>query len=922
MRLLKKYIFLFSLVLLFAANVFSQNKPIGNTFQKVLSIENDSALSAGKKLQSFYAVQKDVKASQSYRDAGYILLLIKLAKYEFIQNKNSDLAIQYSIEALQANRALPAMASKSVVTNCYFNLAVYYHNVFQQNKALTYYDSVIALCQPDDPNRYVVETRYNKSDIYTSLCDYQKVIDEATLGIAEALKQGDTLTYVYLLNERAYARIFQKKTDDALADIAVAIPIEEHKKMDLWTATSYENRALALKEKGEYAGAEKCFKKALAICPAIQSNQERIAINYNNIADFYFNNLNAANEAKRYYWLMIKCANKCTAIEKPLVLLIAYNNLFAIYKREGNVKEAIKNYRKATQQLHLQTDTSLFTNPTLEQISTVEYKDPVFAYLENKTEFLLYLYKKTGDPVYLNACLATAMLTDSIITQTRHENLAEGSKMYWRQATRSFFDVAMEACFLKKDNGLVFYFLERSRAVLLSDKLNELGALAHLPANEKEKEKLWQVKVIEQQQKLRSLPQQSKRFKAEETILLQTREYLEQFIKSLEKNYPAYYQYKFADRVPSLNDLEVFLAANKQSFIHYYLSDSCLYVLSVSNNETTLKKIPSNLINKSQLSDFTNLCSNKMALNNRYSTFSSLSNNIYQQLFQPLQINTKNVAVCTDNFFIPFEALCSDRKGKNYLVYNYNFSYVYSAQTLLKHTAQNPATGNFVGFAPVAFSSATLPLAELKHSASELQSMANFYPNPTLFTNKNATRANFLQEASRYSVVTIFSHAQADTTAQEPVLYLCDSVVHLSELQLMQNPSVQFVLLSACQTNTGKNATGEGIYSLARGFASIGVPAVSATLWKADEKAIYQISEKFNEHLAAGMNKSEALQKAKIWFLHQNRGTGQTLPYYWANMVLIGSSQPVILLPLSQKKRMVGRRYISLASCLYHCLFF
>ncbi len=108
------------------------------------------------------------------------------------------------------------------------------------------------------------------------------------------------------------------------------------------------------------------------------------------------------------------------------------------------------------------------------------------------------------------------------------------------------------------------------------------------------------------------------------------------------------------------------------------------------------------------------------------------------------------------------------------------------------------------------------------------------------------------------------------------------------------NPSIQFVLLSACQTNIGKNATGEGIYSLARGFASAGIPSVSATLWKADEGAIYKISTKFNEYLAQGMNKSEALQKAKLWYL-QTADHEHTMPYYWANMVLIGSSQPLVL---------------------------
>jgi hypothetical protein len=112
---------------------------------------------------------------------------------------------------------------------------------------------------------------------------------------------------------------------------------------------------------------------------------------------------------------------------------------------------------------------------------------------------------------------------------------------------------------------------------------------------------------------------------------------------------------------------------------------------------------------------------------------------------------------------------------------------------------------------------------------------------------------------------------------------------------LLQKPVAQLALLSACQTNIGKAATGEGIYSLARGFASAGIPSIAATLWQADDQAIYKISKKFNEYLAAGNNKSEALHKAKLWFVENGDNDEHRLPYYWANMVLIGNTAPVVL---------------------------
>ena len=71
-----------------------------------------------------------------------------------------------------------------------------------------------------------------------------------------------------------------------------------------------------------------------------------------------------------------------------------------------------------------------------------------------------------------------------------------------------------------------------------------------------------------------------------------------------------------------------------------------------------------------------------------------------------------------------------------------------------------------------------------------------------------------------------------------------------------------------------------------------GIPSVAATLWKADEQTIYAISEKLNEYLSEGMPKDEALRKAKLYFI-ENNSAEKTLPYYWANMILIGNTDVI-----------------------------
>jgi CHAT domain-containing protein len=202
-------------------------------------------------------------------------------------------------------------------------------------------------------------------------------------------------------------------------------------------------------------------------------------------------------------------------------------------------------------------------------------------------------------------------------------------------------------------------------------------------------------------------------------------------------------------------------------------------------------------------------------------------------------------------------------------------------------------SGDFIGFAPVSFKP-YLEVQDLRQSGISLEKAAGFYNSSRIFLRTTATRQKFFQESSRYSIINLFSHAKADTINSEPLLFMYDSVIHMNELQKLGMQATKLAILSACQTNVGRNATGEGIYSLARGFAAAGIPSVAATLWKADEQAMYLISIKFNEYLSRGMRKDEALQKAKLHYM--DVGFEKMLPYFWSNMILIGNAEPIALL--------------------------
>src|SRR5207237_350255 len=103
---------------------------------------------------------------------------------------------------------------------------------------------------------------------------------------------------------------------------------------------------------------------------------------------------------------------------------------------------------------------------------------------------------------------------------------------------------------------------------------------AHMPKMEAKKERELQVTVITEEQKLAALQNNDPAYEAQQAQLLQAKTNLERYIKSLEASYPAYYQYKYADDVPSLHTVQNHLMKNKQSFVHYFMNDTVAYILS------------------------------------------------------------------------------------------------------------------------------------------------------------------------------------------------------------------------------------------------------------------------------------------------------------------------------------------------------
>jgi tetratricopeptide (TPR) repeat protein len=884
----------FMVILSLHGSCLGQNLSPGVLRQNLDALDKDPALPASGKLAALVELKRRSDLAKLYHDSVYAKLLHKIGLLQFQVNRNYFAAISLTLEALRINTSGKRDASAQAAVGDAYNTAYYYDRLNLFRKAVLYYDVAIRYSSyGPDIGHAVLDSRLKKAYIYFRMGDYEKAVEESDLGIAVAEKKRDSSQYLFLLNQRAQSQYFQNNLQAALADAKMAVSLARQLRNDFDLASAYKTEGFVYQNQRKFELAISFFRQCIS--ERVKTRDfGQVADDYNDLGNFYGDSLLEFGKSRACFITAIQYAKKTGDSIRMARLSV---NLGRSYYFQQQFVKAINYYTEAMRLLRIARGPDLRGNPLAAELEPIGNEELILVLFNSKTRTLLGLYKKTHDRKWLDDCLSTALLNDTLIVAIRHEQMGEQSKLYWRDRTRGFFNDALEACYFAGDDKLAFYFMEKSRSVLLQDKLNETVANDLLPPLETAKQDSLQMHVVEIQQRLADLSDTSASYRSLRIKFLEAKEDLEQFTASLETRYPYYYQYKYAERVPSLIALQEFLGRKNQHFIEYFIEDTVNFALVVTATTTRLIRIKNQQIGPvsqhlgNMLSLFIQSCSDEEGLNRAFGRFLTRANLLYRMLFEPCGFLGGKVIICQDNYLLPFEALSKDPIKPDFLVRNYAFSYVYSARYLMNAVENLAGKGDFLGIAPVGFG-AYRGLPDLRRSEEALRACAGHYRESKLLLTEDASRSHFLQEVADYTVTTVLTHARADSSGDEPLLFMKDSVIHLSELQVLNKPATRLIILSACQTNAGRNRSGEGIFSLARGFSAAGIPSVAATQWEADEQAIYSISEKFNEFISQGSDKDEALQQAKLYYMFQDK-SGSILPCYWADMILIGNTDPI-----------------------------
>jgi CHAT domain-containing protein len=109
--------------------------------------------------------------------------------------------------------------------------------------------------------------------------------------------------------------------------------------------------------------------------------------------------------------------------------------------------------------------------------------------------------------------------------------------------------------------------------------------------------------------------------------------------------------------------------------------------------------------------------------------------------------------------------------------------------------------------------------------------------------------------------------------------------IGLGEIYNLNLPA-DLVVLSACETGTGKQVRGEGLIALTRGFMYAGAARLVASLWRVDDEATAELMASFYEQMLVNkLEPAAALRHAQTKLSRQKRWSN---PHYWAGFVIQG----------------------------------
>jgi CHAT domain-containing protein len=404
--------------------------------------------------------------------------------------------------------------------------------------------------------------------------------------------------------------------------------------------------------------------------------------------------------------------------------------------------------------------------------------------------------------------------------------------------------------------------------------------------------------------------------------LLRSRDSL---INIFEKKYPSYYNLKFRSNVTSLDNVNDVIS-KKANLLSYVLTEEKLYIIVTNRHRTEIITRDIDSTFYSSLSRFRSMLSVMPATSSvrqPFNEFMDLAFELYSVLLEPAvpYLKGDKIVISPDNIlsYIPFETLITEEFRSPELLYReapfalkkYRFSYIYSVTLSSETQERSRSLSNaLIAFAPsyegmeindsllTVFPNLRSEIRSLPYAVVEAENAVDQCGGKA-FIAENATEEAYKTEARNYKIIHLAMHTLVDDDHpafskmifSAPVSRQEDGMLNTYEVYNVPL-SAMMVVLSSCNTGTGKLVTGEGILSLARGFLFAGSHSVVMSMWAVEDFSSSAVIKSFYRNMRSGQTKSSALRDARLKFL-RTADQERSHPYYWATLVIYGDDTPL-----------------------------
>lgn len=887
---------------------FSQNQQIGLSTASLKSYaEADQLFKEAEKIaaQAGDNEQKQLQADKLYRESLFKFnQLISKPTFDslsfFIHSKagfiqyyfdSTEAAKRNYLQAISLKQQLPKIADSFLFAPLLFTGAICYsQNEF--DSALLYYKKAENINDRYAKPLHQSERLYNRLGVmYYEIGNYQQARNyfEKAIGL---LHENNPAEKTLLVNYKINIASLSVKLEEFNKAQSIYENILAY---NIYTNEINHNLGIIHLKQKDYPAALDNFKRVnyLADKKTIELyyniGAAYTALNETDSADLYFHKALAEN---------LKWNGHKKNISYGLILKYQADEL----ARQENNKEAAAQYQQAIIQFSNSfTDVNIYKNPEL--FSGIFSYINLFNSLTAKADVLENLYQQEKDIAVLEASLDAYRSAFKLADYVEKTYTSDEARLFLGKIKYTVhskpIDISLTLYELtKKRNYLeeAYFFDQRNKASVLSFNI-EARALKNTDseiAQLFENQLLLKNKITRLSLKAAQTTDSSQLSKLNISIRDNEIE-LGKTEEQVNSN-PEWKQKRAIGQIPSINELQRKLD-NTSALLSYHLSENELLILLITATQFEYRRI---LINKSF---FAEIQSFKDALQNTTSgqtyTGTSSSLNLFQSLIAPIQsklLRMKKLIIIPDDElnYVPFEALQDEKQS--YLIEKFSVQYQYATSLFETEKVNSYATGK-LAFAPFVSSSyvdtSGSTLSRLPASAEEVADISG-----KTFLDSNAIKTNFLNFANHYGIIHLATHASVDNTQPfqsfisfNPIQN--DYKLYAEEIYNLQLDSTDLIILSACETGTGKLIKGEGLMSLSRAFAYAGCPNLITSLWKAEDKSSSFLLQRLHYYLDNGLSKDKALQQAKIDLLHNSDIDPRfKIPTYWAHLIFIGNYEP------------------------------